>query len=184
MTLRYTGSARLAALLRTVALDPMSLAVQKSAIREALDRSQGAIARELLDEALRVRPLDAELLSMCGLASLQQRRYSEASQSLAIAIALGSQPAEIHYSLAFARFCDRRYADALDVLTPQICLVVPRARVLRARCLHQLGELEQAISECMARVALAPEDTEAQGFLALLSDGRDSRRERARSSVI
>lgn len=122
----------------------MNLALRKSAIREALDAGQCASARQLIDDGLDSDPLNADLLAFCGIVYLRERRYADAAQSLASAVALGPQPAEVHYDLAFARYCDGRYADALDVLSTQVCLAAPLANVLRARCLHELERLDEA----------------------------------------
>lgn len=75
---------------------------------------------------------------------------------------------ELHYYLAFARFMQRRYVDALALLTAELAQTLPIALVLRARCQHYLGRPDDAIADCKTHLSLVPEHAETHGLLALL----------------
>jgi Flp pilus assembly protein TadD len=59
-----------------------------------------------------MRPDDAELLRLSGLAHLQARRYAAAERALSAALTQGLSTAEVHYNLALSQFMQGRYASA------------------------------------------------------------------------
>ena len=108
------------------------------------------------------------LMAYAGFAHLQAQRYEEAERLLSDALAGGREAAEVRYNLAFARFMQKRYADALEGLSSAVSLAFPLALLLRARCLHHLARAVEAIADCRAHLAVAAGDAETHGLLALL----------------
>jgi tetratricopeptide (TPR) repeat protein len=162
-------SGRLARLLEFLKLDPGNLRLRKDAIVEAREASQWGIAQELIDSGLERSPDDADLLAHAGFASLQAQRYDAAVDSLRAALALGVEPAEVRYNLAVGLFMQKRYEEALERLSaPLLPFELPLALPLRARCLHHLQRMEEAIADCRAHLEIVPEDFETCGLLALL----------------
>lgn len=162
-------SERLQRLLGYLRMDPSNLPLRKDAIREAAGVGEWQTVRALVDTGLRAYPEDAELLAESGFAHLQAQRYTDAEQVLLDALELGIGPAEVRYNLAFALFMQARYADALEHLSaPLMPFELPLALVLRARCLHHLRRLDDAVADCKARLAAEPDDAEANGLLALI----------------
>jgi len=133
--------------------EPQNPELRKAAIRAACDTQYWLAAHDLLETGLQQQPEDPELLA------LAQRLV----------------PLEVRYDLACALFEQRRCEEALRHLLPPGKHEWPRARVLRARCLHQLNRRVEAIADCRAHLALEPEDPEANGLLALLLYERDQR---------
>jgi tetratricopeptide (TPR) repeat protein len=163
------SSARLHRLLRYVELDPGNRALRLEAIRAAFTLGDWATARSLLDAGLVTHAADAQLLELSGFSHLQAQDYRDAEQALREALDAGASSPELEYHLAIALFMQRRYADALAnlgawVAEPQNA----RARVLRARCLHHLGRLDEATAELQTHLDISPGDPEADGLMALL----------------
>lgn len=156
-------------LLAYVERDAGNLVLRKDAIREACNTGQWEIARNLLDAGLLSHSEEAELLAFSGFAYLQAQRYADAARALSAAIAQGLRAAEPRYNLAFAYFMMERHADALELLMdPAIQQAVSVALLLRARCLHHLNRLLEAVADCRAHLAVFADDPEAGGLLALL----------------
>lgn len=162
------SSARLNRLLTFIELDAGNLALRKDAIREACDTGHWDIARSLIDAGLQAHPDDAELLGFSGFAHLQACSYVDAERAFSAALVQRSDATALRYNLAFAYFMQKRYPDALEVLTAQVRQEVPLALLLRARCLHHLRRSEEAIADCRAHLAVAAEDPETNGLLALI----------------
>jgi tetratricopeptide (TPR) repeat protein len=161
--------ARLQRLLEHLALDVGNLRLRLDAVREACAVGQWATARTLIDTGLSLYPGNSGLLAHSGFVYLQAQRYVDAEQSLAGALAQGLKAPELLYNLAFSRFMQKRYAEALAVLDELPTLrQVALALVLRARCLHHLDRRADAIADCRSGRALAPADADANGLLALL----------------
>lgn len=161
--------ARLNRLLTYVAIDPGNLTLRKDSINEACDRGQWETAQQLIRAGLQLHANEPDLLVFCALVNFHIQSYAQAEQALAAARALGIDAPELKYNLALVLFMQRRYADALDAMQEaSVADTVPQALLLRARCLHHLGRPAQAAAECRARLALAPDDPETRGVLALL----------------
>jgi len=163
-----TSSTRLTRLLAFVELDAGNLTLRKDTIREAFSVGSWDAARKLIDDGLATSPHETELLALSGFAHFQAQRYGEAEEALSKALHQGSDAAEIYYTLAFTRFGRKRHAEALELLTPSVIAALPMTLLLRARCLHHLGRRVEAISECKAHLAAAPDDAECNGLLGLL----------------
>jgi tetratricopeptide (TPR) repeat protein len=166
---------RLARLLGFLQQDAGNAALRKDVIREACNAGQWEQAHELIEAGLRANPADPDLLVLAGLVHLQARRYEEAEVALSAALAHGVEGAGPRYSLAYARFMQRHFEDALEVLgANEPALQLSAAQTLRARCLHHLGRAAEAIATCTAHLADVPADDETRGVLALLlhDDGK------------
>lgn len=163
-----TSTARLNRLLIFVELDASNATLRKQAIREASTIGYWDTARTLIDAGLRIHPQEPDLLALSGFAHLRAHHYDDAEEALCDALSLGLDAPELHYNLAFARFGQKRYQEALAALTAPLADAVPLALLLRARCLHHLGRHEESIFACRAHLAIAQEDAETHGLLGLL----------------
>jgi tetratricopeptide (TPR) repeat protein len=159
---------RLERLLSHIELDAANLVLRKDAIREACDTGEWDIARRLIDNGLLVNPGEPWLLAFRGYAHLQAQRFSEAEQALRGALIAGVDALEVRYNLAFALFMQKRHEDALELLEREAARSLPLALMLRARCLHHLGRRAEAISDCVGLLAVASDDADTNGLLALL----------------
>lgn len=160
---------RLKRLLTFIEHDAGNLALRKDAVREACDTGHWDVARSLIDAGLLMNANEPDLLAYSGFAYLQVQRYGDAEQALSAALALGVDAAAPRYNLGFALFMQARHAEAFELLgDPSLPEAVPRALLLRARCLHHLGRQAEAIEECTAHLACTPDDAETLGLLALL----------------
>jgi len=171
MTLPTTtpSTARLERLLSYIERDATNLKLRKDAVREAIDTGQWGTARELIDAGLQAEPAEADLLALSGFAYLQAQHYGDAEQALLAALARGVNAPDLRYNIAFADFMQRRYAEALEWLTPpDVAQALPLALTLRARCLHHLGRPLEAIADCKARLIATPDDADTLGLVALL----------------
>lgn len=121
---------------------------------------------------LKQDPGNLRLRNDAVIAAIEANQWSSAQQLLETALTLGVEPGQVRYNLAFALFMQRRYAEALSHLsTPSTSLELP----LRARCLHHLQRIDEAIADCRAHLEIAPDSAESNGLLALLLfDTRDS----------
>ena len=166
---RAASPVRLERLLEYLALDAGNLRLRLDAVREACEVGQWVTARTLIDTGMSLYPDNAGLLAHSGFVYLRAQQYVEAERALAAALLLGLEAPELAYNLAFARFMQKRYAEALEVLdTLPTLSEVTLALVLRARCLHHLGRGMDAIADCKSGLILAPRDADANGLLALL----------------
>jgi len=163
-----SATARLNRLLVFVEMDGANSGFRKEAIREALKLGYWDTARKLTDVGLNAQPGDAELLSLSGISHLSVHHYGEAEEAFAAALSRGADSAGLRYSLAFARFGERRYSESLLLLTSEIVEALPAALPLRARCQHYLRETDEAIETCKAHLAVADFDAETHGLLSLL----------------
>ncbi|MET0534148.1 MAG: tetratricopeptide repeat protein [Steroidobacter sp.] len=163
-----TSSVRLNRLLIFVEHHPANLALRKDAIREAFNIGHWDTARRLIDEGLRHQSDDASLLALSGFSYLQAHHYGDAEEALTGALLQGLDVAEVKYNLAFVTFEQKRYEEALLLLTPAVTERVPLALQLRARCLHHLGRRDEAIEHCRAHLAIVREDAETHGLLGLM----------------
>jgi tetratricopeptide (TPR) repeat protein len=160
---------RLTRLIACIDLDPGNLVLRKDAIREAFDAQQWDTARRLIDAGLRLHSGEAGLLGLSGCAYLKAQHYCAAERALTLALRGEPEAQEWHFSLAFALFMQRRYADALlELDTEAVVQAVPHALLFRARCLHHLGRRTEAIAECKRLLEVLPDDPSAHGLLGLL----------------
>ena len=161
------ASARLDRLLELLEHDTGNLSLRTVAIREACDAGCWDTARELIEAGLQVHPAQAHLLAFSGLIHLKAFRYRDAEEAFSAAQAQGVKTQDMQYDLAYAQFMQKRYSDALA------CLLLmtdssPAALLLRARCHHHLGQREEAIADCERHLAVAADDADVHGLLALV----------------
>lgn len=160
---------RMQRLLTYLQQDPGNRQLREDAIRLAHDLARWDIARELLDAGLALQPQAGTLRALNGFSYLQASQPADAERELWAALSLGVEPAGIRYNLALAIFLQRRYLEALEHLSaPLLPFELPMVSVLRARCLHHLQRLDEAVAECEAHLKRVGADAEASGLLALL----------------
>lgn len=127
-------------------------------------------ARTLLEKALAHWPTDPGLKSRIASVAIAQNRPGDAIGVLQELRQSGADHPIIRYNLAYAMMLLGGFGEARDLLLTAIdSPEVPQARVLLARALHHLGEMEEAIKYIQPYLASKPEDAEALGILALLN---------------
>lgn len=126
-------------------------------------------AQEVLDTALKEHPHEPTLLSSQASLCLASNNAARAIEILEQMLASGADHPSIRHNLAYALLLARRPADAKTQLdTIKDLDDVPRARILFARTLHHLGEMEDAAKHIDAFLEMHPQDAEALGVAAMI----------------
>ncbi len=164
---------RLNRLMSFLRLDENNLELLKETIHEAFACGQWEYARELIESGLKRAPADAGLLGVVGILSLRDLRYGDAIDALLAARTQGLDSPSLRYDIAYAHFMLRQHRQTLEALDfPAMARTVPASLVLRARCLHHLGRIDEAIASCKEQLMLHPQGAETLGLLALLLQER------------
>ena len=168
-----------------LAQDPDNAGLANEVAGTHLRLGHFAEAREVLKASLTRHPLDPALLSTLASVAMASGTPLEAIDILQGLIQSGHDHPVNRYNLAYALLYARRFAEARDVLLPVVDNPqVPEAPLLLARCLHHLGELDEAIRRLTDFAAHHPQHGEAQGVLALLHlDAMHSEQARAAAEL-
>jgi len=157
MSSSTAASVRLERLLAFLERDTGNLLLRETAIREACDAGCWETAGSLIEAGLQAHPAQARLLAFSGLVHLNAHRYRDAEEALSAAVAQGLNTREMP------------------------------ALLLRARCHHFLGKLEEAIADCERHLTGIADDGDAHGLLALVlyeQHRKDEANEHAREALI
>lgn len=160
---------RLDRLLSFIQHDPLNLALRREAIGEAFLCQEWGKVAQLLEDGLAFHPDDVDLLDAAAAWHQHQHRFDDAIEMLSMARLRGIDALRLRYQAARAHFMQMRFAEALDELRiPDLARAVPASLTLRARCLHGLERIEEAIENCNRRLEVEPHDADTAGLLALL----------------
>lgn len=152
-----------------LAHDPDNANLANEVSNAHLRLGQFTEARKVLDSALSHHPADPALLSTLASVAMASGAPDEAIEILQGLIQSGHDHPVNRYNLTYALLYARRHTEARDILLPVVDdPQIPDAPVLLARCLHHLGELDDAIQRLTAFATQHPEHADAQGVLALL----------------
>jgi tetratricopeptide (TPR) repeat protein len=126
-------------------------------------------ARSVLNTVLARHPSDPALLSTLASVAMASGAPTEAVDILQDLIQSGNDHPINRYNLAYAFLYVQRFSEAKEMLAPILANPqTPDAPVLMARCLHHLGQLDEAIPLLKEFVAKNPQHGDAQGVLALM----------------
>lgn len=123
-----------------------------------------------LQQGLAVAPNEPQLIFQKASLALRSGAVEEAEQLYRkLFEELGVDAPGIRYSLAYTLMLKAQYAEVKALLQPIIDHAdTPGATALYIRCLHFLGELEEAIKIAEQYVSEHPADAEVLGALSLL----------------
>lgn len=153
-----------------LAQDPGNANLAKEVADLRLRLGQFAEARELLQQALQQNPGHPALLGTLASVAMATNQPDEAIRILQELLQAGHDHPVTRYNLAYALALARRPAEAREILLPVVDdPQIPEAPVLLARCLHHIGELDEAIQRLNDFVAKHPGHAEALGMLSLLN---------------
>lgn len=126
-------------------------------------------AREVLSTALARHAGNPALLGTLASVAMASGTPVEAIEILQGLLQSGHDHPVNRYNLAYALLYDKRFAEARDMLRPVVDdPQIADAPLLLARCLHHLGELDEAIPLLTEFVAKHPKHGDALGALALM----------------
>lgn len=149
--------------------DPSNASLAQEVAELQLRLGQLAEARQILETALASHPGHGALLGALASVAIASNQPDEAIGILQGLQKAGQDHPVVHYNLAYALMLARRFDEAREVLLPIVAdPQAPEAPVLLARCLHHLGELDDAIARLTDFVAQHPGHAEALGQLSLL----------------
>ena len=147
--------------------DPDNVGLRSQTIAAAIAVGEWDAVDLLLQEGFARTPEAAELHAHAGFAALHKQAYEQAKTHFNAAISQGLSVPTVRYNLAFSQFLLGQHAAALEALA----LFAPDEQnkvqyaLLKARCLHHIGDREGAITVLMPVRNNSPE---VEGLLALL----------------
>lgn len=179
----------LARLLGFLGQDPTNEGLRNKAIALAIHYQIWDSAHELVKDGLSLAPDNTEYLAHAGFLALKDNQYEQAERYFEAVLNAGIEAPGAKFNLAFAKFQLRKFQESKQLLTEQLLgqaeLAAP-ASLLKARAMHHLGELDDAIT-CLQRYRLnGPVNDEIDGLASLLMYELDQNTEAAElaSSVL
>jgi tetratricopeptide (TPR) repeat protein len=149
--------------------DEKNRLLRKDALQEACRVGAWWIARSLVEDGLLLHPDEIELLEIFWVSCLRAHRCADAEHMLALAIERGEGSTRLRYDLALAISMQGRYEEAVEQLSSDaVDHDIESAPLLKARCLHHLGRLDEAVAVCSRYLSRVPGDANGHGVMALL----------------
>lgn len=150
--------------------DPQNIHLLERMVELKLALKQLAPAHIWAQRALAAHPDSLALRFHMTSIAIAQERYADAEALLRALLEAAPDEPAITYDLASVCMAQGRHEDGLAVLErfPGLDQRLPASRVLKARCLHQLGQLEAARDALGTPPADGASDSDAVGLCALL----------------
>lgn len=148
---------RLASLLVLLKLDPNNLSLLSDAAEAALQQNEPSVARDLLDRYASQADLSPRERNLRGLALLQSGAFEEAALIFGDLISDGADDAGLRFNRAWCLAKLRQPEAAFDLIGDDDVVALPQAAMLRVHLLHDLGRIDEALSEAKRLVLLHPE---------------------------
>ncbi len=105
---------------------------------------------------------------------MRQERWSTAAERYAALLSRGNDAPPIRFNLAWSRAMDKQFEAARDVLTDATAEALPQAAQLQIGLLHQLGDIDLALTRAHILLALFPEHRGLNAAVSTLAiDGDD-----------
>ncbi len=160
------ANGRLATLLVLLKHDPNNLSLLSDAAEAALQQNEPSVARDLIDRYAAQAELTPRERNLRGLALLQSGAFEEAAQVFGDLMSEGADDAGLRFNRAWCLAKLRQPESALELLRDDDVLALPQAAMLRVHALHDLGRVDEALSEAKRLVAVHPHH---RGLLAAAS---------------
>jgi tetratricopeptide (TPR) repeat protein len=167
--------------------DPDNAELLTRTIDLCIEARELARARELLDRALPLRPDDPRLHFYRAIIAIDAHNFVDAEEVLARLLASGIDNAGVRYNLGLCQLhnhAPQRAFETLQVFTEQMPEHAPQAKLLLARAIHHLGDLDAAQQQIEHYLAIDPDSAEALGYLALLFLDGDADNEMCREAAL
>lgn len=157
-----------------LASDPENLSLLGDAAEAAFAEDDLTSADALVARAEALAPLSPSLQHLAGLIAMRQERWAVAEQRYAALLAQGADAPPVRFNLAWSRAMDKQFAAALEVLTDATAEALPQAAQLQVGLLHQLGEIDLALTRARTLLALFPDHRGLNAVVSTLAiDGED-----------
>jgi tetratricopeptide (TPR) repeat protein len=170
------AKARIARLEGYLLQDPENRHLLADMIELYLETDNAETARAFAERALAAHPHDLRLRLLAIDVTVAEGELEQADYALQAMLAEEPFEPAVAYQAVSIRFGQRRYQDAVDLFEryPAALGVDPDAFVIRAHCLHHLGDVKNALADAMSCLALKPDNTDAMGLAALLELDMDN----------
>lgn len=153
-----------------LAQDPNNLNLLYQIIDAQTRLGEYRLARNEITAALCMFPNDAGLRFRLATLELASGQSADAANTLRALQSDGIDNSVIRYNLGYAMMLQGDYESAKAVfeIIPSDDLKVPRSRVMLARCLHHMDEMENGLEHIRKYVNGNEQDAEGLGVLALM----------------
>ncbi len=155
---------RLKRLLSYVSVDPANESLRRDAAERALEIGAPETARGLLEDS--PHDLGHVELNLMGISEMQLRNFSKAAELFEALIARGVDDAAVKFNLAWSLAMEKRFEDALQLLTEEVASALPPAATLQVQLLHELGDFDAAAEAARRHTAAFPDH---EGLAAAVS---------------
>ena len=171
----------LARLLTFLKGDPGNRALRADAAERALQTGSPGVAKALIEEGGR-EPGNREL-NLLGLAQIRLGDYAAAAGTFRSLRARGVDEPPVKFNLAWSLAMQKDFAEALELLTPDVTDRLAQGAMLEVQLLHQLGKFKEAGTAARRHIAVFPHDPGLNASVSVLAlDIEDI--ELARSSAL
>ncbi|HWE45779.1 MAG TPA: tetratricopeptide repeat protein [Caulobacteraceae bacterium] len=164
---RAQAQSRLSRLNGYLESDPDNLSLIADAAVTARDAGDMERAQDLIERYASLAALPPSLENLRGLIAIDQRRFEEASGVFQGLLEQSPTDTAVRYNLAFARTMLRDFPAVADIIDDETVLAVPEAATLKVQALHQLGDVDQALTFGLACAVERPGDTALASALAV-----------------
>jgi Flp pilus assembly protein TadD len=158
-----------------LAIDPLNRHLLAEMIDLQLDAGQFPAAEHWIENALTNYPDDPGFEMRSAASYIAQGRLSLAEEVLLTMSRRGVDDPWVEFNLAYVYCAQKRFQSALALLFehPAVEQAIPAAVVLRARCLHHLGRVDEAYSILEPMLQEDSSHFDALGLAALLELDRE-----------